>query len=146
LVINLLQIWIPSGEDWRGICDRFTVSSKEHILPILNVYPPVIQNPSKYYPFPDNCESLYKIRFMEDGIMQHVERFRRTMFTASKWADKLKWLGSRRKKALIGTDKQTVFYKYADEYYQAMTSCPAVTSWTDKNSQGNPRKGPTAFS
>jgi hypothetical protein len=50
------KIWVPTGEDWGGICDRFFVAGKDYILQALNTHPPVILHPEQYYSFSGNIE------------------------------------------------------------------------------------------
>jgi hypothetical protein len=122
------KIWVPTGEDWSGICDRFFVCGKDHIIRALDTLPPVIRHPEKYYNFSGNIESFIKMRWVEEGLFEHVARFRRINFVSPGDGDKLsRWLPGIRLEAFIENGIQ-VYYKYADEYWQAMSSCGASAS------------------
>jgi glycoprotein-N-acetylgalactosamine 3-beta-galactosyltransferase len=115
------KIWVPSGEDWGGICDRFMIANKDDIHNVLGLLKPAVLEPERYSGWYGNIESFVKLRLEEEGVMERVGRFRRSMFTASVEGDSTRWEKPRRPALLAG--HQTIRYKYGDEYFQAMTSC-----------------------
>ena len=46
--LDCTKVWIPTGEDWSGICDRFIIVAKEHVLPLLDVIRPAILQPDPW--------------------------------------------------------------------------------------------------
>jgi hypothetical protein len=116
------KIWVPTGEDWGGICDRFFACGKDHIIRLLDTLPPVIRHPEKYYNFSGNIKSFLKMRWVEEGLFEHVERFPRINFVSPGEGDKKsRWLPKYRFKAFIENGIQ-VYYKHVDEYFSAMSS------------------------
>ena len=118
--LDASKIWVPTGEDWYGICDRFVVCSHQHVLQLLNILEPAVLHPGTYYRFRGNIETFVKLRWTEEGLFEHVRRFRRSMFTASLESDHMRWLGDFRKAGFV-EDGTTILFKYEDEYYQAMS-------------------------
>jgi hypothetical protein len=90
--LNKSFIWIPEGQDYRGICDRLAVLSSDDILGFLNVFPPLVRNPKNYSKnMPHNSESLLKRRLKEQGLFNRVRRFKRSMFIATVQGDMSNW-------------------------------------------------------
>ena len=42
-------LWIPSSQDYGGFCDRHVVTNADHVLAVLNLLEPLVQDPSKYH-------------------------------------------------------------------------------------------------
>jgi hypothetical protein len=111
------KVWIPSGEDWGGVCDRFMIVSKDDIRNVLSLLETAVLDPERYQGWYGNIESFVKLRLVEAKVWERVG----SMFTASVQGDSTRWEKTRRSGLLVG--HQTIRYKYGDEYFQAMTSC-----------------------
>jgi len=119
--LDISKIWIPNGEDWGGVCDRFIVVNSKDILKALSILKPAVLNPEQYSNWTGNIESFLKLRLQEEGLWNRVRRFRRSMFTASVHRDKTRWERARLPAFMV--NGQTVRFKYQDEYFLAMTTC-----------------------
>eukprot|EP00539_Tryblionella_compressa_P007671 CAMPEP_0178762496 /NCGR_PEP_ID=MMETSP0744-20121128/16569_1 /TAXON_ID=913974 /ORGANISM="Nitzschia punctata, Strain CCMP561" /LENGTH=183 /DNA_ID=CAMNT_0020417169 /DNA_START=6 /DNA_END=557 /DNA_ORIENTATION=- len=121
LVLSLLDpsyIWVPKGEDYGGICDRFFIAGPEDILTALNTHLSAIQNPEKYLSFKGNIESFIKLRWKEDGILSKVRRFKRNMFSAAVPEDPTR---TGKRKPAFEEDGIAIGFKYEKEYKAAMS-------------------------
>jgi hypothetical protein len=114
-------LWVPQGEDYNGICDRYLVSNNTHILDALNILPPVVVNPLRYWDLSnrDNVEKLLKRRWIEDGLWNDVKRFPRVMFTCAALGDISRW----RRPMLSNEVFKGVYLKYEGEYNASLKTC-----------------------
>lgn len=114
---NSDKIYIPSGEDYFGICDRHAVFRSKRASEFLSIVKFIDSKKSlnKLPKFP-NCESVFKSHLEEVGLLSHVERFDRISFTASLKDDPTKW----RTPSLKIFFTNGVMIKYPDEYLEAM--------------------------
>jgi hypothetical protein len=123
-------VWVPTEEDYRGICDRHVVCNSSMVMKVLNVLPSLIQTPELYRPLSqikeDNPERFLWRAWNATGVAPVVRRFHRTMFTL-------------RQVSVDGTRGQSASYsnlpgdsflnqrglrvKYAHEYYSAHCTC-----------------------
>ncbi|CAB9524019.1 expressed unknown protein [Seminavis robusta] len=127
------EVWLPSGEAWWGFTDRHVVAPAHKFLDVLNILPPVLQNPNYYlhyrkynplvrkhnfvdYPSAVNPEMIIKMRWAEDGIIPQY--FGRTMFTCGVKGDGTRWRGMSGLRLEEG-----VYLKYEDEYKEAHHTC-----------------------
>jgi hypothetical protein len=122
-------MWIPGGEDYYGITDRHLVCNSSHILKALNILPPVVLNPNKYWDIVGviNPERLIKLRWVEEGLWDVVRRFPRTMFTCATRNDTSRWYlpnfsGS-------NTVPEGVYLKYAGEYTMTKVACNGTKNY-----------------
>lgn len=121
------KVWIPTGQDWHGVCDRHVVCSASHILDVLNVIPPLIENPESYaltgprmkFHKLTNTESFLKHRWEQMGIMPRVGRFMRVMFVSAVDGD----ASGSFIKPLEGYIPEGVIVKYPGEYSSSKTNC-----------------------
>jgi hypothetical protein len=114
------KIWIPQGENFGGVYDRFYICPNHIFLKALYTHPPAIQNPQKYYSFEKrlkryrNIESFIRLRWQEEGIYEKVRLFRRVLYIGTVQGDDSRWAGA------VGEafveDGISVFYKYQGEY------------------------------
>jgi hypothetical protein len=126
---NLLpvsKIFIPKGEDYRGICDRHLICSSDDVNAVLDLLPPLIKNPERYAKYSQsnfaNTESFLKLRLKETRLIRKVERFPRTMFVAAVSGDNFTWKPPVTKKNL----SERVSFKYEREYLAAKAECFAM--------------------
>jgi hypothetical protein len=123
-------IWLPEGEDYGGISDRHVIVHRSHVMAALNILPPVLQHPEAYADVlgnvASNPEMLIARRWTEEGLVSHVRRFGRMMFTCGASGDATRW------KALGGLVREGVQYKYVREYkasYATCGYCPRGRLW-----------------
>jgi hypothetical protein len=116
------KIWIPQGENWGGVYDRFYICPNHILLKALYTHPPAIQNPQKYYSFEKrqnrNIESFIKLRWQEEGIYEKVRFFRRVLYIGTVQGDDSRW--ARASGEAFVEDGISVFYKNPREYNLTM--------------------------
>jgi len=114
-------VWVPQGEDYGGITDRYVIANSNDILKTLDVYPALLTSPYRYINHPEmknfNPEELLKVRWTENGLMQRVKRFERVMFTC--WVDGDSSRGFKTKKRT----REGVKLKYETEYKLSKATC-----------------------
>ncbi len=115
-------MWIPSGEDYHGVTDRHLVCNSSHILKALNILPPVVLNPAKYWNFvgDGNPERLIKLRWVEEGLWDRVRRFPRMMFTCATRNDTSRWARANFSSGMV---EEGVYLKYSKEYTMTKANC-----------------------
>ena len=111
------KIFIPSGEDYFGICDRHAVfrsSRAEQFFSIANY----IDSQKSLQKLPKflNCESVFKAHLQHEELFDLVERFDRVSFTSSTENDETKW----RKPELKIFFTKGLMIKYPDEFLEAL--------------------------
>ncbi|KAL3800679.1 hypothetical protein HJC23_006141 [Cyclotella cryptica] len=120
-LLDPTKIWIPDGEDYGGITDRHLICGKELFLRAIDIYPTIVQHPTK---FVDNSwkrlnpEKLIKQRWQEENLWRSVRRFRRVMFTCAVPGDQTRWRP-------MGEDivEEGVYLKYQKEYVSSKNYC-----------------------
>ena len=114
-------VWIPDGEDWRGITDRHHILPAKYVLQALNILPPLLASPERYredvQSIAFNPETLLRRRWDEEGILPRVRRFPRVLFTCGQDGDMTRWMK-------LGTlVEEGVRLKYTEEYYDSHVTC-----------------------
>ena len=76
-------VWLPDGEDYRGLSDRHWVLSREHVEPCLDLLGPILRDPDVLYREMQhddrwNIEKYIRHVWTKRGIP--VRRYPRTMF------------------------------------------------------------------
>jgi hypothetical protein len=94
-LLNASQVWVPLGEDYWGICDRYFICNHRQILDALDMLPAVVKDPDSiklrgYY----NSEKFLKKRWAMNGLWNEVRRFPHTLFRASAAGDTTRWPGT----------------------------------------------------
>lgn len=88
-------LWVPGGEDHRGICDRHFVATGRDVLAALDVLAPVLAWPDAYLDVLTakvyNSEQLLRRRWEEEGLLARVRRHPRTMFLCAHPDDSTRW-------------------------------------------------------
>ncbi|KAH8060525.1 pyrophosphatase [Aureococcus anophagefferens] len=128
-------LWIPYGEDYGGLCDRFLVAPSDLVLQALDIMRPVVSFPDRYFDFVGNPEMLFRRRLAEMRLLRRTARFARSMFTGSGEADHSRWS---QVKGCVD-DPAPICFKYAGEYEAAMRGCGlddprgrvSVPTWSD---------------
>ena len=133
-------LWVPEGEDYRGINDRHFITGRKHILTALNILPPLLANPAAYWKQlanpTYNSERFLLHRWAQDGIMTRIRRVPRTLFTCATEKDTSRWSAIAEK-----PNAQGVHVKYPGEYAAALKGChmappPLAVATTSKSSRG----------
>lgn len=118
-VLEPSMLWVPYGEDYGGLCDRFLVAPSDLIIQALDIMRPVVVHPERYADFVGNPERLFLRRIAEQNLRRRLGRFKRNMFTASLRADHSTWSRVLGCVPTVGN----VCFKYAAEYEAAMNGC-----------------------
>lgn len=121
-------MWIPGGEDYLGITDRHLVCNSSHILKALNILPPVVLNPQKYWNVVGhiNPERLIKHRWVEEELWDVVRRFPRNMFTCATRNDTSRWALPNFSGSTI---PEGVYLKYVEEYKKTKATCNGTKNY-----------------
>ena len=125
---DVRKVWVPYGEDWGGITDRFVLAPSNKILPVLDIIPPILKEPAEYVlllhemfrtekPFRFNPEMFIQLRWQMQGIRAY--RFPRMMFTCAVAGDATRWhFPSQDSHGPNG-----VMLKHKNEYYDSLETC-----------------------
>jgi hypothetical protein len=106
-------VYIPEGEDYGGITDRFLVADHESFLKTLsNIVPFIIDNPMLY----NNIEQYLK-HYYQKIMNLNIVRINRTMFTIGRIDEQTRW---RKPKINFPLPINKDYYiKYPEEYAKA---------------------------
>lgn len=114
---NSDKIFIPSGEDYFGVCDRHAVFKSARATQFFSIIDFINSEKSiKKLPNFLNCESVFKAHLEDVGLLELIERYDRGSFTASLKSDETKW----RKPTLKIFFKKGLMIKYPDEFLQSI--------------------------
>ncbi|KAH8060816.1 pyrophosphatase [Aureococcus anophagefferens] len=129
-------LWIPYGEDYGGLCDRFLVAPSDLVLQALDIMRPVVSFPDRYFDFVGNPEMLFRRRLAEMRLLRRTARASRGPCSrAAAKADHSRWS---QVKGCVD-DPAPICFKYAGEYEAAMRGCGlddprgrvSVPTWSD---------------
>jgi hypothetical protein len=124
-------LWIPTGEDYKGICDRHLIVNATDVLKALDMLPPLLGTPERYKDllntYRSNSERYVKLRFYEEQLLERVQRFNRSMFLCAAPGDKSLFLPMRRK------TPQGVHVRYPGEYRASLETCNATLMVSGSN-------------
>jgi hypothetical protein len=116
-------IWVPEGEDYSGITDRFFIASADKVIPALDILTPFLKDPGMYFsslPPETNPEYYMKNMWTYDGLWpHHVRRFPRVMFTCIADVDRTRW------GTMHNLVNEGVHLKYPTEYDKSKRVCKA---------------------
>lgn len=106
-------IYIPQGEDYDGITDRYMLVSNENIVHALSIADNFLSDPDKFIKDTSffqswNLERLIYWHFHKKGLI--VKRFPRIMFTVRGQNDETRWTGGEFNKDI------NLIVKYSSEY------------------------------
>ena len=106
------NIYIPSGEDYLGLCDRHAVIPVDYIANYLNICKYINQQSSitKEKTF-INCEVAYKNHLLTTNLYGKVKRYDRKQFTSALKEDRTNWRVPKYKLYFSGG----LLLKYPDE-------------------------------
>jgi hypothetical protein len=126
------KVWVPEGEDWRGICDRFFVANSSSILPALDMLPALFRNASSYADLLGNSitntETYLLRRWQEENLS--IGRFERNMYVCAVEGDSTRW-----RKPEGFASNTGVLVKYGDEYNLSVDACRLNTTKMSAPSQ-----------
>jgi len=113
------KIWIPTGEDYFGICDRHAVIPVEFIESFLGICtyidnPESLKNNSNYL----NCEVAFKNHLESIGLLKKVQRYDRKQFTSALSSDKTNWRIPKYKLYFFND----LMIKYPDEFIDSFNN------------------------
>jgi hypothetical protein len=115
-------LWVPTGSDYFGICDRHFIASNRTILAALDILPPLVRNPELYKEqiktYPYNTERFLLLRWQQEGLSHLIQRFDRNLFLVAGNADDTRWKPKGR--YIQGLD---VYLKYSQEYLESRKTC-----------------------
>ena len=116
------SMWIPKGQDNRGITDRHLVVSSADVLTALDVLPPLLAHPTEYAPLlarrSGNPEKLLLRQWRRAGLEHKIRRFPRVMFTCAADGDMTRW-----KSMSSHVVAEGVHLKYLQEYNDSHVTC-----------------------
>ena len=124
------SVYIPHGEDWYGLYDRFAVCTGARLLDCLRLVDPVILAPEAHVKLMTlSPEAFYHRRLRQLGAQ--VVRFPRTMFTVGTIASDGKaesgWgensVGMTHLPSKLAEPVWGLHVKYSTEYYGALRTC-----------------------
>ena len=122
--VNPSLIWVPKGENYGGITDRFYVTGAQNVLASLDIFYPIINDTERFSwlyerngppPAGTNSEYVLKTRWRENGL--YTKRMHRVMFTCASDSDTSRW-GKPREMVPEG-----VRLKYKGEYAMSKWHC-----------------------
>lgn len=102
------SIYIPIGEEYGGVTDRFSVADRETFLRSLLIIPFIIQNPNLF----NNVEQYLKA-FYRSSCMKIV-KYRRNMYTVGRIDEQTRWQTVSQQEAPHGGGEY--FLKYPSEF------------------------------
>ena len=105
------NIWIPKGEDWGGICDRYIVLNKSNVVKSLNIIPWIIKQKTQVLSHTNPETALLKF-YISIGVFPLIKRFDRTFFTVKTKDDPTRWSGN-----AMFIEQLGVYSKYPNEFY-----------------------------
>jgi hypothetical protein len=115
-------MWVPQGQTWGGVTDRYLVVNASNVLEALNILPPLLKNPSRYSNYLQrkvNTEHFLAMRWREQSLFPDKRnKFPRTMFVCMAREDALtSW------KPLGIEVFPGVFTKYHIEFSTSQQAC-----------------------
>jgi hypothetical protein len=115
-------LWLPAGQDNRGITDRHLIVNAADLLLALDILPPLLQHPEQYATVlgkqSGNPEKVILQRWKELGLHKRVRRFERNMFTCAATGDPTRW-----KTMTDDIVPEGVHLKYLKEYNASHATC-----------------------
>jgi len=115
------KIWIPDGEDYGGVTDRYMACNALNIIPALSIADPMIKAPQdliKTMSFSNhwNLEKFIKFSFEKTGLWNQVQRFPFTMYSVRSKEGHTSWEKGEFDQGL------GYYVKYPNEYSSALIS------------------------
>jgi len=119
-ILNLEYVWVPKGEDYRGITDRHHVFSPSMIDQVLGVVE-FLDDPETYRLL-ENCgfrcnpEMVLWAMFKKNGVSRKIRRFPRNMFSVARKNEQTRW----RRGSTLMPGSTTLYLKASSEYQEAI--------------------------
>jgi len=82
------RVYVPTGEDYGGVCDRHIVCGQADVLACLSIIDGPLLHPERYVKQADSMatcgpEPFMKLRLQELGLWPRLRRFARVMYLSS---------------------------------------------------------------
>lgn len=119
-------LWVPQGEDYGGVTDRYLIASRDLVLAALDTLAPFLRDPRRYtwkfartfFGHKINCEKVLLYLWRDAGLEPLLRRFTRNMYTCMAPTDCSRW-GS-----IQGYAADTKLHlKYPKEYTATQQTC-----------------------
>jgi len=91
-ILSLNHLWIPEGQDWGGVCDRFAMFPSKESKRFLSVLETIENNPNLIEKY-TNSESLMLSHLRKNGLSKSIKRYNRVQATVCVDSDKSRWIG-----------------------------------------------------
>lgn len=125
-------VWVPEGEDYFGLCDRFYITSKENLIESLEIITDFLGGPQFEFEYSihKNTESFLKYSWEVRGF--NVQRFPRVMFTCAdeesdpdiSWSNKTR---IKKDKAMrVPGTSGLIYNRQRDEFELSQRNCAAT--------------------
>jgi hypothetical protein len=123
LGLDPTYVWLPQGEDYGGVTDRFVLCSRSDLVRCLTILDGFVRSPEAYEP-DLNPERYFKRRLVEQALWPRVHRFPRVMFTAARRSDKSRWSPI----SALRDPTYGVHFKYERAYIRTLWNCGECTA------------------
>jgi len=113
-ILSLNHLWIPEGQDWGGVCDRFSMFPSKESKRFLSVVETIENNPNLIEEH-TNPESLMLSHFRKNGLSKSIKRYGRVQATVCVDSDKSRWRGPAT--WVTHPEHSDLKLKYPEEYF-----------------------------
>lgn len=115
------KIWIPDGEDYGGITDRYMMCNSQSIIPALSIVDAMLKTPKHLIDNMSFCnewnlERYIKFSFEQNGLMDQVQRLPFTMYSLRSEGGHTSWSKG------VYNEGLGYYVKYPLEYRSAQIS------------------------
>ena len=114
-LLNENYIWVPDGEHYDGITDRYAILSKSNIVPYLNLLNCMVLRSNEYYDKMKhhnnwNLEQFIKFHLQQNELFERVREFPYIMYTVRSKTGVSRWEWGKY------SEEHGYFIKYYSEY------------------------------
>ena len=124
-----MHVWVPTGEDYAGICDRHVVCSSDMVMKVIDVLPSLLSDPDLYHTSQGALrntkpEQFLKLFWEKTGVFPKIRRFDRVMFTLMQdGVDTTRGRTASRRHIDDKLMRKGLRVKYPHEYHEARCTC-----------------------
>ena len=116
-ILPLTDVWIPEGQDWGGVCDRFAMFPSKESKRFLSVVETIENNQSLVWP-DCNCEKLFLSHLEHNGLSKSIKRYDRVQATVCVDSDNSRWRSP--SEWSPHPEHNDIKLKYPEEYFNNM--------------------------